>query len=1170
MSNTLNDLTAGIGNAIKPLDGFLAAAQGTKALINGLGWQLPPGVNDIGLAALDIKSLIDKLDLALNVSVEVRDNEISMAGRYVEVLAAVGHTTASITSMVQGLSGVFTSNYLSTTNIAADFLPRLLQSVATSFLSQKYPAVYATLKLLGLIDVRSFPEDNSIFQTAHIRTEIRFDRIPKFFSADIKTLPAEIYGWGTPDFNYSLLLGNIAALMMAFHINVQLDSTDQVHEEMLLGRPLTPAEAAKPLPQVYFQIFKALGWNATETGLLLYSIRSSNPAASDGGIGLMPMIRADGEIGFDLSQEPPVRLELDFTFQLQNGLAVKLLPNAPPVFDTSFFTNKNSTGNTTRVAMKLIYGNDTDEIVFLSVSDALKLSVKKIVLSGGVAYDGGIEPFIEFGFEKGLFQVGGGEGDGFLSKILPGDGFQLEFDIKGGWAKKRGIYFTGSASLEIQLPTHIQFGPIALEALTITIKPDGSGLKVALGTDIRASLGPLTAVVQGIGLSSTFSFPDDAKGNLGILNAALGFKPPNGVGLSLDTGVVKGGGYLYFDYDKEEYAGVLELAIAKIVTVKAIGLITTKMPDGSKGFSMLIIITAEFGTGIQLGFGFVLLGVGGLLGLNRTMLLEPLASGIRTGAINSIMFPPDPVANAPRIISDLRTYFPPEEGKFLIGPMVKIGWGTPTLISLSFGLIIEIPGNVAIVGVLHMALPVEEAPVLVLNVAFVGALEFDKSRVWFFAAIFESRILFMTLEGEMGLLMDFSSNPDFVLSVGGFHPAFSPPPLPFPNPRRIHIDVLRNPAARITVENYFAVTSNTVQFGARAEMFYGVSAFNIHGSFSFDALFRFSPFSFVIEMSFSVGMDVFGAGLFSINLRLHLSGPAPWNASGTATLSIDLWLFSIDISVDFDITWGEADSSKIPAIPAIPILVAELNKVDNWRVNLPANANLLVSLRKLDTSSETLVLHPLGSILISQRAIPLGVKVDKVGNSPVSDAHNFSVLSNTTGLKSNTKQPVDKFAIAQFQEMSDADKLNRPSFQDFAAGVELQYDGSAYGSSKVVKRVVRYEVKVMDNNYKYNAFRWFKNIGTLFFHWLDGAAITQSPLSHARKVALVPTLVNERVKMGAPGFVVAGVANNKPVAAAAVFTSEAQARDYLHSEILKNPGMADEIHVIPTFEAVML
>ena len=67
------------------------------------------------------------------------------------------------------------------------------------------------------------------------------------------------------------------------------------------------------------------------------------------------------------------------------------------------------------------------------------------------------------------------------------------------------------------------------------------------------------------------------------------------MGLAVDAGIVTGGGYLYFDFDRGEYAGVLELSIAEVVSVKAIGLITTRMPDGSKGFSLLIIITAYAG-----------------------------------------------------------------------------------------------------------------------------------------------------------------------------------------------------------------------------------------------------------------------------------------------------------------------------------------------------------------------------------------------------------------------------------------------------------------------------------------------------------------------------------------------------------------------------------------------
>ncbi len=90
--------------------------------------------------------------------------------------------------------------------------------------------------------------------------------------------------------------------------------------------------------------------------------------------------------------------------------------------------------------------------------------------------------------------------------------------------------------------------------------------------------------------------------------------------------------------------------------------------------------------------------------------------------------------------------------------MAKLGWGTPTLVSVSLGIIIEIPGNIAIVGVLKLAIPADDAALIVLQVNFAGAIEFDKQRLYFFAALFESRIVFLTIEGEMGLLVAFGDD----------------------------------------------------------------------------------------------------------------------------------------------------------------------------------------------------------------------------------------------------------------------------------------------------------------------------------------------------------------------------------------------------------------------------
>ena len=125
------------------------------------------------------------------------------------------------------------------------------------------------------------------------------------------------------------------------------------------------------------------------------------------------------------------------------------------------------------------------------------------------------------------------------------------------------------------------------------------------------------------------------------------------------------------------------------------------MPDGSPGFSLLILITAEF-TPIQLSFGFTLNGVGGLFGLNRTIFVDALADGIRTNAIKSILFPEDVIANITRIISDIKQFFPPQQDHFVVGPMAKLGWGTPSIITVELGLLLDLPNPMfAIVGVLQ-------------------------------------------------------------------------------------------------------------------------------------------------------------------------------------------------------------------------------------------------------------------------------------------------------------------------------------------------------------------------------------------------------------------------------------------------------------------------------------
>jgi hypothetical protein len=1140
-AGTIERIGLELGSALEPLKELLG-----PEFFNRLGVTLPFSLtanNDIvnkftaaGNVAKNFQGQIDALNAAItaqdttqiiSASVELVGNIAQFVARMVEVGTAINNAAASLPAVDKA----------AVQQLAADISTRTLEYVVVGYLKNKLPGLTSILNLLAILDIEHVPADSldvSQVPVTPIPRRFHIERIPELLKDPVKYLN-EIYKWGDAvlPFEGKPLLNKILQLVESIGIPAVIydePGSPPTLESYFFSLSAVPSP---PSLNFTFSLPGSIDFERTINFSDVWKGRSKAVAAFNAGI--------------EVIARPPFSIEVK-----------------PP------------TGDVQLTALLSLIGEKpgTESIDILSFAGGSRLQVKKIESSVGVRADfgtsgGKVVPMISADLTGGKLLIDFSQGDGFIQKILSNIRLDADFSVGADWDPEKGLRFRGDAGVEILMPLHIDLSVIIVDGLYFKIgMSDQVPLQIGLATKFTASLGPLKAVVEKIGLNVNITFPPEGNGNVGMANVAFGFKPPNGVGLSLDTGVVKGGGYLYFDFDKEEYAGVLELGIAKIVTVKAIALITTKMPDGSKGFSMLIIITAEFGTGIQLGFGFTLLGVGGLLGVNRTMLPESIAQGIRTGGLNSVMFPVNPVANAPKIISDLRTWFPPYEGRFLIGPMAKIGWGTPSLISISFGLIIEIPGNIAIIGVMRMALPTEEAATVVLNVGFIGALEFDKKRLWFFASIYDSRILFLTLEGDMGLLMDYGDSPSFILSVGGFHPLFTPPPLPFPDPRRIRIDILRNALQRISVECYFAVTSNTVQFGARADLYIGLAVVEVTGYFTFDALFQFSPFKFIIQLSFSVSLKVFGAGLFSIHLQLMLEGPTPWHAAGTGTLSIDLWLFEIEVSASFDITWGDSQNVIDPPIKVLLLLAEEFKKVENWLAKVLDSNNLLVSLRKVDDgSSPNLVLHPLGTLVISQRAVPLGLGITKVGSRKIEDGQRFNLEVTTTELQDTGNRPQEKFAVAQYQELSKDEKLTRPSFQDYEGGVALSVAGRQLGSSKAVRRVVRYETIIIDSNYKRFVIKFFAPIGTLFLHFLKGAAVSKSKLSKAYKKSLVPRGPDERVKVGSADYVVAGLANNKLVNDQAVFTSEGMARDYMNSYIKNNPGLEGEVHVIPKYEA---
>lgn len=748
------------------------------------------------------------------------------------------------------------------------------------------------------------------------------------------------------------------------------------------------------------------------------------------------------------------------------------------------------------------------------------------------------------------------EGDGFLGKILPGTHVEANFDVFIGISTERGLYFGGSSALEVRLPVHIELGPIAIEAITLGAGIADGNIPFSVGADIRALLGPITAVVQNMGVTATLSFPPNNSGNLGPAQIDIGFKPPNGVGLRVDAGPITGGGFLSIDNEKGEYIGALELSFEGIFSLKAIGIINTKMPDGSKGFALLILVTAEFAP-IQLGYGFTLLGVGGLLGLNRSLDSEALRLGVRTGAVSSVLFPPDVIGNITQIVSDLKAFFPIVLGHFIVAPMGKLGWGTPTLISLELGIILDIPSpQLTIIGVLRCILPEESVPILKLQVNFAGGVDFQRGLIWFDASLFDSSLLVFVLTGDMALRISWGDQPLFVLTVGGFHPAFDEVPSDLTGMRRIGIALLSGNNPRLFAQTYYAVTSNTVQSGARVELYAAACGFNIYGFLGYDLLIHFDPFHFVANIEAGLALRRGNDVIAGIDVTCELSGPTPWHARGSASFKI---LF-VRIRIRFEETWGD----DAPALPAdtedvLPLVAAAVDDVRNWRAELPGNTRQTVSLRRVAAPTGSVLLHPFGVLVVSQKVAPFELTIDKFGNKKPIGEKTFTIATSNSA---PTEPERDEFAVANFVSMSDSEKLSRKSFEKLKSGLRLSAgDGAATGNS--VPKDVTYEMSYLNRKQPRPAGK-VGLLKSLFDIFSRGSAATRTPLSVGTRKrggngpAAVEVNTNE--------WQVVKVDDLSPAGAGATARSQTEAIALRDALVRDNPALAGTLQVVAAHE----
>lgn len=1143
-SGTLELIARELGELLAPLRERLGATgPGIADLFASIGIQLPDSFASHAGFVASVTDVVTKatalapkvVELATAVDAE---DDVGMLTAGAQVITLAGQTIAAVAALESSAQAAAAASPLSATEKAQ--LNGLLSQAGTrliDFLVIEYadanarPAVQI-LTLLGIIEVDAVPGDPANAMAPPFRRRaLRLDRLTMFLQQPAQFL-ADAYGWGQPGFDGRVLFQRVKDLLEAYDYPV-----------LLLDRG-----AAPPILEAYLAAVQADP--ATNPPSLRAKLRF---AATEDFSRAIPIAapwslrvgaRARFDAGADARLTPPLELQV-----------------TPPGASASL-----------QVSADLVAEDGGQPIVLLGKPKGSRLEAKRIAAGGGVAatFTGGVlkaEPALSASVEGGKLFIDLSEGDGFIQSILSGVKVESDFTMSLAWTPSRGVVFVGGAAIELIVPLHLNLGPVEIQTLYFIIEfGTGAPLSLGVAAAIKAQIGPFGMAVEKLGFNVPMRFPADRRGNLGPLDLSFGFRPPTGIGVVVDAGPITGGGFLSIDVPNGRYAGILQLG-TPLVSVTAIGLLDTKLPGGASGFSFLILVSVEFPP-IQLGFGFTLNAVGGMAGIHRTVATDVLRQGIRAGVLNSVMFPRDPVQNAPQIIANLRSIFPPAQNRFLFGPFLKIGWGTPSLITGSLGVILELPDpvRILILGQLKVAIPVPELPLVSLNLDVLGIIDFGEKMLSIDASLYDSRVTVFNVYGDMALRLSWGSQPIFALSMGGLHPQFKPPPN-FPDLRRLTIEIGTGDNPRLTCQSYFAVTSNSVQFGARVEAYASAAGFSIRGWLGYDALVIFVPFSFVVDISAGVELRRGKTLIAGIHLDASLSGPNPWIAKGRACIS----LFFFDICVPVRIQVGDEQGQPVPQLSAWDKLREALVSPKSWEATLPPGGRRTIGYAQPKGPAVTLI-DPVGGLTVQQKVLPLNLQLDKLGEARIDGASRFDVSHVRVGTAPSpfaAKQ--DFFASGQYLKLTDAEKLSNDSYELMDAGVAIAPDALTAGDAR--EKELTYEPIIIDaepgmTRFKEYAVRRLAPVGvreSQMVHAAGRALVDLAPATGLERFAL-PVTEPRAVAVGVETWTVTSTVSLEKHAALGSFSSQTAARQALGSWLRAHPGEAADWQVGPSHE----
>ncbi len=223
---SLRGLADHLAQAVAPLDRMLRDPEAFAIAMGRVGWlaeELPPSYAAVADAAADAVAAASAL---------ADDAELA---EVVVLLDAVGAVYRAVDDLTVAPPGADPDDFLPV--IARELFEYLL----ADHLAKKAPGFLWALQALGVIDFE--PVAPAGGRPGFVRTRFAWELLPDALS-DPGAIPAELFGWGAPDFDFARVAETVSELLAGIGVSASVDRVSPDLIEAIQGQPTgEPARA---------------------------------------------------------------------------------------------------------------------------------------------------------------------------------------------------------------------------------------------------------------------------------------------------------------------------------------------------------------------------------------------------------------------------------------------------------------------------------------------------------------------------------------------------------------------------------------------------------------------------------------------------------------------------------------------------------------------------------------------------------------------------------------------------------------------------------------------------------------------------------------------------------------------------------------------------------------